>query len=107
MAERDTLHDELKPRHEAVADYGRALIALDEIGRYLRSEMRGDVAELANLIAAKVREQQLEFERRVEAKLDLLIATVRPFAQRLTALESEHCRNHPICLHSVDTKEAE
>jgi hypothetical protein len=82
------------PPHVASYELGQMLLALDVIAGNIGGSLRGDVAELANRLGTQVRAQQAEFEKRIEDKLDLLIAMVRPFGQRLTLLEGNCNANH-------------
>lgn len=92
---RDT--DKLPPRmpslvppsdHFRVAELGNALLALDTMAIYLRGELRGQAAEVANEIGTMMRRKQDVFEARVTGELDVAKVERQQILDKLDVLVS-------------------
>jgi hypothetical protein len=95
------LPDDNAHSHAEAFALGSALNGLSEIDRYLRGRCDAELSDAVNKLAADERKERDEFRqemrlfaRRMELKIDTVINTMRPFGQRLTALERNCNSNH-------------
>ena len=93
----------IPPRDAHIEAYavGRALDGLQLVDQYIRGRCDGELADAVNKMARKeaeerdaFRREMREFAARIEKKVDAIVALVRPFGQRLTAVEANCSSNH-------------